>query len=175
MTFMFVSVNGEVSVGFISGVVMSSGVWALWNVPACSRWCACLLYMELFIEHCVGVAYWFVWCCTHYILQIIRCCKILEGRLGKAHAICTWNWYSQILSQQNGSTVHSFCLSYLHTCGPYGTGEFYAEFSVRNVCHMVHKMFVVWSTKFTLSSSICIWILVSYSRTHSSSEYAFHY
>jgi len=35
MTFMFVSVNGEVSVGFMSGVVKSSGDRALQNVPAC--------------------------------------------------------------------------------------------------------------------------------------------
>jgi len=29
---------------------------------------------------------------------------------------------SQILSQQTGSAVHSFCLSYLNTCVPHGTG-----------------------------------------------------
>lgn len=107
---------------------------------AVGGWRACLLCMELFVEHCAWVAHWFVWCCTHCILQIIRCSKILEARLGRMHAICTWNWNSQILSQQNGSTVHSFCLSYLHTCIQYGTGEFYAEFSMRNVCHLVHKI-----------------------------------
>jgi len=37
------------------------------------------------------------------------------------------------------------------------------------------EMYVIWFTKFTLSLSICIWILVAYSRAQSFSEYIFHY
>ena len=79
---------------------------------------------------------------------------------------------NKMIVQYTASAVHSFCLSYLHTCVPYGTGEFYAEFSMINVFCMVHKIHFIFkylqlNPGFIFQNTqlfrICISLLIMYS------------